>query len=124
MNRHQLQTAEWHEARDIPCGDTPGLRDVEQCVARLVESCKRLVDAAEAKDLAGAAAGLADSILTTYSVALTWGLDVEPFLQDEIHAAIESRAINTTPLLREQIANPVGTYNSIIGRSASAALGG
>lgn len=148
----QEQVAEFHRALDIPIGDTPGLRRTELRCALIAEGARETIEAAERGDLVEAIDGLCDLIVVAYGAALEWGVDLKPFY-DEVHRSNMAKVGGPTradgkrlkpegwtppdiaSILRDQIAASPNVdnanlspdadkYNSIIGRSASAALGG
>lgn len=147
MDKHQAQVAEFHRALDIPIGETPELRRVDLRCALIAEEAQETVEAAEAGDIVGAIDGLCDLIVVALGAALEWGVDLEPFF-DEVHRTnmakvggpVRADGKKLKPegwqppdiagILRAQIANPPlapesqGNYTSVIGRSATAAVGG
>ena len=146
MNQHQSQVAEFHKALDIPIGDTPEMRRKDLRLGVISEEYIELCEAVENDDMVEAIDALCDLLYVIYGAALEWGVDLEPFLQ-EVHRTNMNKVggptradgkrlkpegwqpPNIAGILRDQIAasNPTdsaGKYDSVIGRSASAALGG
>ena len=146
MNQHQSQVAEFHKALDIPIGDTPEMRRKDLRLGVISEEYIELCEAVENDDMVEAIDALCDLLYVIYGAALEWGVDLEPFLQ-EVHRTNMNKVggptradgkrlkpegwqpPNIAGILRDQIAasNPTdsaGNYDSVIGRSASAALGG
>lgn len=149
MHHQQNAVADFHRALDIPIADTPGLRRVELRCALLAEECKEAIEAAELGELAHAAKELCDILYVVYGAALEWGIDLGPFW-DAVHESNMAKTGGPTrhdgkrlkpegwqppdvqSILMRQVAEakpvgdpqPEGNYRSIIGRSATAALGG
>ena len=154
MDKHQAQVAEFHRALDIPIGDTPELRRVDLRCALIAEEAKETIEAAEAGDIVGAIDGLCDLIYVIHGAALEWGVDLEPFMEEvhrtnmaKVGGPVRADGKKLKPegwtppniggILRDQIAaapdlavtaevklDDDGNFRHIVGRSATAALGG
>jgi predicted HAD superfamily Cof-like phosphohydrolase len=146
MEKHQSDVADFHRALDIPIGDSPALRRVELRCALIAEEAKETIEAAEVGDLVGAIDGLCDLIYVIHGAALEWGVDLEPFFA-EVHRTNMAKVggpvrpdgkklkpsgwqpPDIAGILRAQIAaapratEGTGNYDSVIGRSGTAALG-
>lgn len=141
-HRAQNQAADFHLALDIPIGETPELRRVPLRCGLIAEEARETIEAAEAGDIVGAIDGLCDLIVVAYGAALEWGVDLAPFC-DEVHRSNMAKVggptradgkklkpegwqpPNIAGILRKQLAEAQpGKYDSVIGRSASAAVGG
>jgi len=147
MDKHQAQVAEFHRALDIPIGRAPALSRVDLRCALIAEEAQETIEAAERGDIVGAIDGLCDLIYVIHGAALEWGVDLEPFFEEvhktnmaKVGGPVRADGKKLKPagwqppdiagILRTQIANPPlqsepeGNYTSVIGRSASAAVGG
>lgn len=146
MHQAQTDVEAFHRALDMPVSKSPGLRRVELRTALVAEEAKELIEAAERADLVAAVDALCDLLYVVYGAAVEWGVDLEPHFA-EVHRTNMAKTggpvrhdgkrlkpegwepPDIAGILRNQLAAAPaepeqGNFTSIVGRSATAALGG
>lgn len=81
----QKDVEQFHDALDIPVGDTPAIRRPELRAELIREEAQETVDAIIAGDLVAACDGLCDLLCVVYGAAVEFGVNLAP-LWDEVHA--------------------------------------
>jgi predicted HAD superfamily Cof-like phosphohydrolase len=87
----QADVRAFHEALDIPVGDSPALRRPELRAELIREEAAETVTAIEAGDFIGAIDGLCDLLCVVYGAAVEWGIDLRPFWA-EVHRTNMAKA--------------------------------
>jgi len=80
----QSDVRAFHEALDIPVGESPALRRPELRAELIREEAAETVAAIQAGDFVAAIDGLCDLLCVVYGAAVEWGIDLGPFW-DEVH---------------------------------------
>lgn len=80
----QADVQAFHEALDIPVGETPAIRRPELRAELIREEAAETVAAIERGDLVEAIDGLCDVIVVVLGTAVEFGIDLQPFW-DEVH---------------------------------------
>lgn len=83
-HKAQLDVQDFHRALGIPIGDSPAIRRPELRAGLIEEEAAETVEAIHARDLVATIDGLCDLLVTAYSAAVEFGLDLAPFW-DEVH---------------------------------------
>lgn len=84
MHEPQEQVQRFHEALDIPVGDTLAIRRAELRAVLIEEEAAETCAALRRGDIVEAIDGLCDVLVVVYGCAVEMGVDLEPYFE-EVH---------------------------------------
>jgi hypothetical protein len=80
----QLDILHFHNALNIPIGDSPAIRRRKLRATLISEEALETCDAIATGNMIEAIDGMCDLLVVTYGTAVEFGIDIEPFW-DEVH---------------------------------------